>query len=96
MDSAGSAIATDESKTSELLNAADRALTARNRRVFQGQLFAALCEGNVRRAEAKFGWGRRNVSGRALDSLALNLIRWTRRRFPADVFQSSSSGRNWR
>ena len=96
MDGAGSAIATDESKTSELLNAADRALTARDRRVFQGQLFAALCEGNVRRAEAKFGWGRRNVSGRALDSLALNLIRWTRRRFPADVFQSSSSGRNWR
>ena len=47
--------------TDELLMAAARALTGRERRVFQGRVCSALCDSHARRAEARFGWGRRNV-----------------------------------
>ena len=48
--------------TDQLLMAAARALRGRERRVFQGRVCSALCDSNARRAEQRFGWGRRNVS----------------------------------
>jgi hypothetical protein len=62
MDGAEAAIATEISTTDELLKAAARALTGRNRRVFQARVCSVLCEGSARKAEYRFGWGRRNVS----------------------------------
>ena len=57
MDGAETAALTDQ-----LLMAAARALTGRERRVFQGRVCSALCDSNARRAEARFGWGRSNVN----------------------------------
>lgn len=58
----------DSSKTmDDLLREAARALTGRDRRVFQGRVCTALCAGNARRAEARFGWGRRSVSDGLLE-----------------------------
>ena len=48
--------------TDALLIVAARALTGRDRRVFQGRVCSALCEGSPRKAEARFGWGRENVA----------------------------------
>jgi hypothetical protein len=45
-----------------LLVVASRALTGRERRVFQGRGCAVLCGGSVRKAEKRFGWGRENVA----------------------------------
>lgn len=50
-----------KTSTDDLLKAAARALTGRNRRVFQARVCTALCEGSPRRAEERFGWGRRSV-----------------------------------
>ena len=47
--------------TDELLMAA-RALTGRERRVFQGRVCSVLCGGSARKAEERFGWGRENVA----------------------------------
>lgn len=46
----------------ELLMVAAKSLTGRRRRVFQGRVCQALCDGNARRAERRFGWGRQNVA----------------------------------
>lgn len=46
----------------ELLMVAARALTGRERRVFQGRVCAGLCDGSPRKAEQRFGWGRENVA----------------------------------
>ena len=53
--------------TDALLMVAARALTGRERRVFQGRVCLALCEGNSRKAEARFGWGRENVASGLLE-----------------------------
>lgn len=57
----------DTGATDELLMVAARALTARERRVFQGRVCLALCDGNPRKAEARFGWGRENVASGLLE-----------------------------
>lgn len=46
----------------ELLVVAARLLTGRERRVFQGRVCRAVCAGNARQAERRFGWGRENVA----------------------------------
>ncbi|HWL08391.1 MAG TPA: hypothetical protein VNQ76_08305 [Planctomicrobium sp.] len=46
----------------ELLLAAARALKGHQRRVFQGRVCVALCQGSPRLAEARFGWGRESVA----------------------------------
>jgi len=48
--------------TDGLLMVAARALTGRDRRVFQGQVCLTLCGGSARKAEERFGWGRENVA----------------------------------
>jgi hypothetical protein len=48
--------------TDELLMVAARALTGRERRVFQGRVCSVLCGGSARKAEERFGWGRENVA----------------------------------
>lgn len=53
--------------TDELLMVAARAMTGRERRVFQGRVCLALCEGSSRKAEARFGWGRENVASGLLE-----------------------------
>jgi len=53
--------------TDELLMVAARTLTGRERRVFQGRVCLALCEGNSRKAETRFGWGRENVASGLLE-----------------------------
>lgn len=50
------------SVTDELLMMAARALTGRDRRVFQGRVCSVLCGGSARKAEERFGWGRENVA----------------------------------
>ncbi|MFV0486530.1 MAG: ISAzo13-like element transposase-related protein [Vibrio fluvialis] len=52
----------DSGVTDELLRVAARALTGRDRRVFQAQACLALCGGSARKAEERFGWGRANVA----------------------------------
>ncbi len=48
--------------TDELLVVAARALTGRERRVFQGRVCSVLCDRSPRKAEERFGWGRENVA----------------------------------
>jgi len=36
-------------------------LTGLQRRLFQAQVCSALCDGNPRQAERRFGWGRQTV-----------------------------------
>jgi hypothetical protein len=48
--------------TDELLMVAARALTGRDRRVFQGRVCSVLCGRSPRKAEERFGWGRENVA----------------------------------
>ena len=62
MDGALSAGVTDE-----LLMVAARTLMGHERRVFQGRVCQALCGGSPRKAEARFGWGRRNVASGLLE-----------------------------
>jgi Rhodopirellula transposase DDE domain len=45
----------------ELLRAAAQRLTGHQRRLFQAQVCATLCDGNPRQAERRFGWGRQTV-----------------------------------
>lgn len=45
-----------------LLRAGARRLTGHGRRLFQAEVCLALCGGNARRAERRFGWGRENVA----------------------------------
>lgn len=52
----------DSGVTDGLLMVAARSLTGRERRVFQGRVCLALCEGSARKAEARFAWGRDNVA----------------------------------
>ncbi|HEX4612924.1 MAG TPA: hypothetical protein VH092_32325 [Urbifossiella sp.] len=45
----------------QLLCIAARHLTGHRRRQFQAQVTRALCGGNARQAERRFGWGRSNI-----------------------------------
>jgi hypothetical protein len=45
----------------ELLRLGARRLTGHQRRLFQAQVCLALCDGNPRQAEYRFGWGRHTV-----------------------------------
>ena len=44
-----------------LLRSAARRLTGHQRRLFQAEVAAVLCDGNPRAAEYRFGWGRETV-----------------------------------
>jgi hypothetical protein len=44
-----------------LIRSAARRLTGYQRRLFQAEVVTALCDGNARRAEYRFGWGRETV-----------------------------------
>lgn len=45
-----------------LLQSGARRLTGHERRLFQAEVCLKLCDGNTRRAERRFGWGRGNVA----------------------------------
>jgi hypothetical protein len=45
----------------DLLRAGAQRLTGHQRRLFQAQVCLALCDGNPRQAEYRFGWGRHTV-----------------------------------
>lgn len=45
-----------------LIRSAARRLTGYQRRSFLAEVTAALCDGNSRRAERRFGWGRETVA----------------------------------
>lgn len=45
----------------ELLRLGAQRLTGHQRRLFQAQVCLALCDGNPRQAERRFGWGRQTV-----------------------------------
>jgi len=45
----------------ELLRVGAQRLTGHQRRLFQAQVCIALCNGNTRQAERRFGWGRQTV-----------------------------------
>jgi hypothetical protein len=45
----------------ELLRLGAQRLTGNQRRLFQAQVCIALCHGNPRQAERRFGWGRQTV-----------------------------------
>jgi transposase len=45
----------------ELLRIGAQRLTGPQRRLFQAQVCSALCDGNPRQAERRFGWGRQTV-----------------------------------
>lgn len=45
----------------ELLRVGAQRLTGHQRRLFQAQVCLALCDGNPRQAERRFGWGRQTV-----------------------------------
>jgi hypothetical protein len=47
-----------QEKTDRMLIMAAKALTGHKRRLFIAEVTLALCEGNARRAEERFGWGR--------------------------------------
>ena len=47
--------------TDRLLCLAASRLTGYRRRLFQAEVTRVLCDGNARRAERRFGWGRANV-----------------------------------
>ena len=44
-----------------LLIAAAKQLRGSSRRMFLAEVCETLCEGNSRRAESRFGWGRETV-----------------------------------
>jgi hypothetical protein len=44
-----------------LVRSAAKRLRGHQRRLFQAEVAAALCQGNARQAEARFGWGRETV-----------------------------------
>ena len=45
----------------QLLRVGAQRLTGHQRRLFQAQVCIALCNGNTRQAERRFGWGRQTV-----------------------------------
>lgn len=45
-----------------LLIEAAKELTGRQRRMFLAKVCAALCDGSIRKAEERFGWGRETVA----------------------------------
>src|SRR3954466_10086208 len=45
----------------ELLRSGARRLTGHQRRSFRAEVATELCDGNARRAERRFGWGRETV-----------------------------------
>ncbi len=45
-----------------LIRSAARRLTGYQRRLFQAEVATALCDGNARQAERRFGWGRDTVA----------------------------------
>ena len=47
--------------TDALIRSAARRLTGFQRRAFQAEVAAELCDGNARQAERRFGWGRETV-----------------------------------
>ena len=49
------------SASDDLHRLAARTLTGHQRRLFQAHVTATLCDGNARRAERRFGWGRANI-----------------------------------
>ena len=51
-----------DSITDDLLRFAAHSLTGHRRRLFQAEVTARLCDGNARRAERRFGWGRANIT----------------------------------
>ena len=46
----------------ELLQSGAKRLTGHQRRLFQAETCLKLCDGDARRAERRFGWGRENVA----------------------------------
>jgi hypothetical protein len=44
-----------------LIRSGARRLTGYERRLFQAEVVTALCGGNARQAERRFGWGRGTV-----------------------------------
>jgi Rhodopirellula transposase DDE domain len=46
----------------QLLQDAAKRLTGHQRRLFQAEVCLKACDGNVRQAERRFGWGRVNVA----------------------------------
>ena len=46
----------------QLLQVGARRLTGHQRRLFQAEACLKLCDGNARKAERRFGWGRENVT----------------------------------
>lgn len=51
-----------DTRTDDLLRLAARSLTGHRRRTFQAEVTRALCDGNARKAERRFGWGRANIN----------------------------------
>lgn len=51
-----------DSITDDLIRFAAHSLTGHRRRLFQAEVTARLCDGNARRAERRFGWGRANIT----------------------------------
>jgi hypothetical protein len=49
-------------KYEDLLGSGARRLKGHQRRLFQAEVCLALCGGNAREAECRFGWGRETVS----------------------------------
>jgi hypothetical protein len=45
----------------ELLQVGARRLTGHQRRLFQAEVCLKLCDGNIRQAERRFGWGRETI-----------------------------------
>lgn len=52
---------TTASQYDDLLRVGAQRLTGHQRRLFQAQVCLALCDGNPRQAEYRFGWGRHTV-----------------------------------
>lgn len=52
----------DDTTSDDLLRFAARCLTGHRRRRFQAEVADRLCDGNARRAERRFGWGRVNIT----------------------------------
>lgn len=48
--------------TDQLLRLGAQRLTGHQRRLFQAQVCLALCQGNPRLAERRFGWGRHTIA----------------------------------
>jgi hypothetical protein len=51
-----------EDRYTQLLQAGAKRLTGHQRRLFQAEVCLKLYEGNARKAERRFGWGRENVA----------------------------------